>query len=90
MAQVLAFPGRGEMFVDARDSGRFLRVTWHHGAGVAVLSLWRDDRCRGTFRLPAEDAPAFVAALTGGLAAAYSPAKAAGRGASSSAGSSRR
>ena len=90
MADVLPFPARGEMFIDARGGGRMLRATWHHGVGLLVLSLWHGDTCTGMFRLHAEDAPAFLAVIADGLAAGYDPAKAAGRGRSSTAGSSAR
>jgi len=87
MADVLPFPARGEMFVDARGGGRMMRATWHHEVGLLVLSLWHGDTCTGTFRLHAADAPAFLAAIADGLAAGYDPAKAAGSGTSSTAGS---
>lgn len=57
----------GEVFLDARGSGRALRLTWHHEADVVVLSLWRSDVCAGTFRLAASDVDAFVDALVDGL-----------------------
>jgi hypothetical protein len=57
--------------LDARGSDRALRVSWHHDAGVVVLSLWRADTCTGTFRLLAEDVPGLLAALSSGLAAGY-------------------
>ncbi len=85
MADVLPFPARGEMFVDARGGGRMLRATWHHEVGLLVLSLWQGDTCTATFRLHAADAPAFLAAIADGLAAGYNPAKAAGSGRSSTA-----
>ena len=44
----------GALFVD--DRGQALRVTWHAEAGVAVLSIWREDHCVGTVRLGAGDA----------------------------------
>jgi len=90
MADVLPFPARGEMFVDARSAGRMLRATWHHEVGLMVLPLWQGDTCTGTFRLRAADAPAFLAAIADGLAAGYDPAKAAGSGRSRTAGSSAR
>jgi hypothetical protein len=52
-------PARRALFADARGAG--LRVTWHDDADVVVLSLWRDDRCTGTIRLP----PAEAARLAG-------------------------
>ena len=35
---------RGRVFLDARGGDRALRVSWHHEAGVVVLSLWRGER----------------------------------------------
>ena len=52
------------MFLDERGSG--LRVTWHPERDLVVLSVWHDDRCVGTFRLPVQDVPR----LSGLLAAA--------------------
>ncbi len=71
MAQVVALPTRGGIFADARGEDRLLRVTWHHEVGVAVLSLWRDDLCVGSFRLAGEDVPALVNMLVDGLAVDY-------------------
>jgi hypothetical protein len=66
-AEVVAFPRRGEVFVDQRGGGRALRLGWHTDAGVVVLSLWQDDRCTGSFRLPIADVPRLVHALVTGL-----------------------
>ncbi|WP_413450323.1 hypothetical protein AA0Y32_06605 [Georgenia phoenicis] len=74
MGRIVALPARGEVVADVRGGGRALRVSWHHDAGVAVLSLWHGDVCTGTVRVAAEDVPALVAALTEGLAAGYEPA----------------
>lgn len=71
MGRILALPARGDVFVDARGDRRALRVSWHHEEEVVVLSLWRDDTCAGTFRLAKDDVPAFIAALTNGLAEGY-------------------
>lgn len=73
-AIVLAVPVRGELFSDARNAGRRLRVTWHHELGVAVLSIWQGGVCRATFQLTADEVPDVVAALTEGLSAQYAPA----------------
>jgi len=72
---VSALPGRretfrSEMFPDTRGTERALRVSWHPEAGLVVLSLWREDRCVGTFRLEADEVPALVNTLVTGLAAA--------------------
>jgi hypothetical protein len=52
------------MFLDERGTG--LRVTWHPERDLVVLSVWQDDRCVRTFRLPVQDVPR----LSGLLAAA--------------------
>jgi hypothetical protein len=60
------------VLVDARGSGRAMRVTWHHeagDAGLVVLSLWHDEVCVGSFRLEAADVPTLVTTLVDGLAA---------------------
>jgi hypothetical protein len=44
---------RRALFVDERGTG--LRVSWHAERSVTVLSLWRDDVCVGTARLPVTD-----------------------------------
>jgi hypothetical protein len=73
-AEVVAFPARGEVFVDQRGESRALRLAWHTEADVVVLSLWQADRCSGSFRLAVTDVPRFVQALVDGLgAAAMSP-----------------
>lgn len=86
MAQVLAFPGRGEVFLDARGDGRLLRATWHHEAGVLVLSLWRDNQCAASFRLPAHEVADLVGVLCEGLARGYSAAEGSPAAAAGSAG----
>jgi hypothetical protein len=43
------------MFLDERGTG--LRVTWHPERDLVVLSVWQDDRCVGTFRMPVQDVP---------------------------------
>jgi len=52
-----------------------MRVTWHQDAQVVVLSLWRDNVCAGTFRLPADDVPDLIALLRKGLDEAYVAAR---------------
>jgi hypothetical protein len=69
-AEVVAFPSRGEVFVDQRGEGRAMRLAWHTESDVVVLSLWQADRCTGSFRLPVTDVPRFVQALVDGLGAA--------------------
>lgn len=71
MAVVLALPVRGDVLLDARGSGRALRVSWHHEGEVVVLSLWHEAVCTGSFRLDKSDVPALVDALVGGLLEGY-------------------
>jgi hypothetical protein len=52
------------MFLDERGTG--LRVSWHPERDLVVLSVWQDDSCVGTFRMPVQDIPR----LSGLLAAA--------------------
>jgi hypothetical protein len=48
-------PTRRDVFIDQRGAG--LRATWHPEQDVVVLSVWHDDRCVGTFRMPIQDVP---------------------------------
>ncbi|WP_206050627.1 hypothetical protein [Nocardioides speluncae] len=64
-------PDTGAVFIDSRGDARAMRVSWHHESGVVVLSMWRENVCVGTFRLPAEDVPELVDLLRGGLDEAY-------------------
>ena len=68
-------PKTGSIFLDSRGGDRALRVTWHHEAGLVVLSLWRDNVCAGTFRLAADDVPDIIALLLKGLDEAYDAAR---------------
>jgi hypothetical protein len=73
VAHVVPTPLETSVLIDARGSGRAMRVTWHHeagDAGLVVLSLWHDEVCVGSFRLEAADVPALVTTLVDGLAAA--------------------
>jgi hypothetical protein len=67
MESVSPLPTQGAVFFDPRDEGRFLRVSFHEALGVFVLSLWKDDTCLGTFRLPADEAPRLIHAMVGAL-----------------------
>lgn len=69
----VALPARGEVFIDSRSSDRAMRVSWHAEVGLVVLSLWREDRCTATFRLPVAEVPALVHALVEGLAHSADP-----------------
>jgi hypothetical protein len=65
VAEIHPLPLGRALFVDER--GRGLRVTWHHEQGMVNLSMWRDDRCVETFRLPVADVAALVNYLVDGL-----------------------
>jgi hypothetical protein len=60
-----ALPTRRELFIDQRAA--LLRVTWHPEQDVLVLSVWHDDRCVGTFRMPVQDVPRLSGLLTAAL-----------------------
>ena len=68
---VVPLPSRGDVFLDARDSERAMRVSWHHDQGLVVVSLWRADTCIGTMRLHHDEVPRLIAALAHGLAEGY-------------------
>ena len=71
MSAVRALPETGSVFLDARGGDRALRVSWHHEAGMVVLSLWREKTCTGSFRLAVDEVPELIALLRTGLDAAY-------------------
>jgi hypothetical protein len=52
---VRGLPTRRDVFIDQRGAG--LRVTWHPEQDVVVLSVWHEDRCAATFRMPIRDVP---------------------------------
>lgn len=70
-------PRAGSIYLDTRGDDRALRVTWHQDHGVVVLSMWRDNLCTGTFRLPVEAVPDLIEVLRGGLSEPW-PATACG------------
>lgn len=69
MGDIHALPASGDVFLDARDEGRAMRVSWHEEGGVAVLSLWRAGTCVASFQLAREEIPALIESLARGLAA---------------------
>lgn len=71
--EVVAFPSRGEVFVDQRGEARAMRVAWHPEADVVVLSLWHGDHCTASFRLAISEVPRLVQALVEGLGAIAAP-----------------
>ena len=69
-------PETGSIFLDARGGDRALRVSWHHEAGLVVLSLWRENVCAGSFRLTIDEVPDLIDLLRAGLDKAYDVAAA--------------
>ena len=69
MASIQALPASGEVFLDARDEGRAMRLSWHHDGDLAVLSIWRAGTCVASFQLSRDEIPALVETLVRGLAA---------------------
>lgn len=63
--------GRSGVVTDTRGEGRALRATWHHEAGVVVLSVWRENVCVATVRVDPDDVPELVEVLVSGLADGY-------------------
>jgi hypothetical protein len=72
---VRPLPELGSIYLDARGSERALRVTWHHEAGLVVLSLWRENVCAGSFRLGIDEVPALIELLRTGLVRSYEDAR---------------
>jgi hypothetical protein len=79
MLPATPLPRAGAIYLDARSPSRALRVSWHHEAGLVVLSLWRDNLCAGTFRLAIDEVPDLIDVLRAGLDASYDVALAARR-----------
>ena len=73
MTPVVALPARGGVFADARGGDRALRVSWHHEAGLVVLSVWRGDTCTASFRLRQSDVLTLVQAMDARQIEAYQP-----------------
>jgi len=65
---------RREWFVDARDDGRRMELSWHAGERLVIVSLWNGAVCRATFRLPVERAPDVIHVLAAALGDAASTA----------------
>jgi hypothetical protein len=75
MATARPLPATGEIFLDARGDGRALRVSWHYDSDLVVLSLWRDNVCAGSFRLPVDEVPKLIDVLRSGLSTSYAVAR---------------
>jgi hypothetical protein len=71
MTRIVALPVQGEVFVDTRDAGRWMRLSWHHEDELVVFSIWRDHTCVASFRLSKDDVPKLIESLVNGLAEGY-------------------
>ena len=67
MAEEGILSGDRAWFFDSRSPRRRMGVASHPEQGVVVLSLWTDDTCTATFRLPLADAAGLISALADGL-----------------------
>jgi hypothetical protein len=56
-----------QWFVDPRSPTRRLRVRWHDGQQLVILSLWHGSECTATFRLATAEAARLISALADGL-----------------------
>jgi hypothetical protein len=55
---------RRRWFVDARDDGRQMELSWHRERRLLVVSLWHGSGCRATFQMPVEDVPELLGVLS--------------------------
>lgn len=54
MGDVHQLRNRREIFID--DRGHGLQMSWDPNHAVIIVSVWHDNRCVGTTRLPVTDA----------------------------------
>ncbi len=67
MSTVHRLPVRRDLFLDERGEDRGLRVTIHPDEGIVVLSIWHEDRCTASFRLPMAECGRLIGMLASGL-----------------------
>jgi len=48
-------------------------VSWHGAERIIVLSIWHDDLCAATFRLPVGDAGRMIVAISDAMSRAINP-----------------
>jgi hypothetical protein len=65
---VTPLPKRGRAFLDARDSARSLRLSWHPDDRVFVISMWHGASCIGTFHLDQTQLSTFIGGFVDQLA----------------------
>jgi hypothetical protein len=63
-----ALPASGDVFLDVREEGRAMRVSWHLDGELVVFSMWRGNICVATFRLGKREVADLVQSLVHGLA----------------------
>jgi hypothetical protein len=71
--RVVTSDGHRAVLSDCRSRSRALRASWHHEAGLLVLSVWRDDACVGTARLSPQEAAHLAEVIVAGLAEELPP-----------------
>jgi hypothetical protein len=67
-------------FDDPRTADRRMCVSSHPEQRIAVVSLWQDRTCSGTFRLPIADAARLISVLADTMAAGLGQPAAASAG----------
>ena len=59
-------------FSDHRSPARRLHISWHGAERIIVLSIWHENRCTASFRLPVQDAGRMIAAVADAMSRAIS------------------
>jgi hypothetical protein len=59
-------------FSDHRSPTRRLHISWHGAERIIVLSIWHENRCTASFRLPVQDAGKMIAAVADAMSRAIS------------------
>ena len=67
--------GRRVIVEDVRRDDTFMRVTWHAGERVFVVSHWTGEVCVAATRIPIDAAPDLVNLLVKGLSESATPAE---------------
>src|SRR5205085_5644220 len=68
----------GTWFADDRGVARRLKVSWHPERRLFVLSVWHEDTCTATFRLPLGEVPRLIGTLVEALGQALGQATTSG------------
>lgn len=61
-----------DWFSDERSPSRRLHISWHLAERLIVLSIWHEDRCTASFRMPVQDAGRLIAAVADAMSRAIS------------------